>query len=412
MLAILVPVLFAFMGFALDLGRLYLVRGELNQAANAMALAAAARLTGTSAAADDATAAAQLLLNNTMNTGVKYNFGSIQIGESTGLLNSTASDPTYYESASAALSDDGSGGAGSAGGATARFARVTLQADAPLLFWSFLSLGQSRATPVMSTALSGISAPLCTVCGSEPIAVAAITLDDTADYGFVPATRYTLGYQCTGAGGSAQPLPNTASRVPYLLLNRYDDTSAVDESQQFYRMGAQGMPGSANPALSCITASAEASEQNVVWASAAPQACSNGRVATGVTQFACGLYSRFDNTVPDACASVTGVDTLSGQYLPDRDLTDVDDYTAYTGDTRRVITVAVVESLSPTAPMVVLAFRQFLLEPAQGATATNPGDGNARVAALYIGSVVPMKQGRFDGGCQLTAGPGKVVLHQ
>ena len=33
----------AFMGFAVDLGRLYLIRGELNQAANAMALASAAQ---------------------------------------------------------------------------------------------------------------------------------------------------------------------------------------------------------------------------------------------------------------------------------------------------------------------------------------------------------------------------------
>jgi len=30
---------------------------------------------------------------------------------------------------------------------------------------------------------------------------------------------------------------------------------------------------------------------------------------------------------------------------------------------------------------------------------------------MYLGSVAPVKQGRFD-GCQLTSGPGKVVLHQ
>src|SRR5437764_66267 len=41
-LVILVPVLLGMMGFAVDLGRLYLVRGELNQAASAMAIAAAA----------------------------------------------------------------------------------------------------------------------------------------------------------------------------------------------------------------------------------------------------------------------------------------------------------------------------------------------------------------------------------
>ena len=49
LLVILVPVIFGLMGFALDLGRLYLIRGELNQAANAMALAAAAQLNGATA---------------------------------------------------------------------------------------------------------------------------------------------------------------------------------------------------------------------------------------------------------------------------------------------------------------------------------------------------------------------------
>jgi len=40
-----------------------------------------------------------------------------------------------------------------------------------------------------------------------------------------------------------------------------------------------------------------------------------------------------------------------------------------------------------------------------------PADPNGRFLAIYIGSVAPVKQGRFD-GCQQTAGPGKVVLHQ
>ncbi len=47
MLVLLVPVMLGMMGFALDLGRLYLVRGELTQAAQAMAIAAASRLIGT-----------------------------------------------------------------------------------------------------------------------------------------------------------------------------------------------------------------------------------------------------------------------------------------------------------------------------------------------------------------------------
>src|SRR3982074_1267753 len=62
LLVILVPVLFGFIGFAYDLGRLYAIRGELNQAANAMALAAASRLNGTDVALDCASAAADATL--------------------------------------------------------------------------------------------------------------------------------------------------------------------------------------------------------------------------------------------------------------------------------------------------------------------------------------------------------------
>ena len=46
-LVIMVPVVLGMMGFAVDLGRMYLVRGELNQAASAMAIAAASKLNGT-----------------------------------------------------------------------------------------------------------------------------------------------------------------------------------------------------------------------------------------------------------------------------------------------------------------------------------------------------------------------------
>ncbi len=55
--------------------------------------------------------------------------------------------------------------------------------------------------------------------------------------------------------------------------------------------------------------------------------------------------------------------------------------------------------------------RQFLIQPSSGSTTLNAGDSDGRFAATYIGSVMPLKQGRFD-GCQLTAGPGKVVLHR
>src|SRR5437867_1657525 len=80
MLVLLVPVMFGLMGFGLDLGRLYLIRGELAQAAQAMAMAAAARLNGTAQGLTDATAAANATLDDSSGHGNKYNFGSLLIG--------------------------------------------------------------------------------------------------------------------------------------------------------------------------------------------------------------------------------------------------------------------------------------------------------------------------------------------
>ncbi len=88
-------------------------------------------------------------------------------------------------------------------------------------------------------------------------------------------------------------------------------------------------------------------------------------------------------------------------------------YASYTGNSRRLITVPVVDALSSTTAMTVLGFRQFLIQPLDTAgTANNPSDVNSRFIAMYGGTVAPVRQGRFDGGCGATSGPGKVVLHQ
>jgi len=158
---ILVPVVFGLMGFALDLGRLYLIRGELTQAANTAALAAASQLIGTTASLDNASAVAtQAIALN------KYNFGSLTLGQDAGNLTSTINDPAYFSTVNGALGTDPSGSG--ADGTTARHVQISVTADAPLLFWSLLSLGSSRKTPIAAQALAGISAPLCTACGIDP----------------------------------------------------------------------------------------------------------------------------------------------------------------------------------------------------------------------------------------------------
>src|SRR5215472_5770714 len=160
LLVILVPVLFGLMGFALDLGRLYLIRGELNQAANASALAAAAQLAGTSASADtNITNAAQQVINPT--NGNLYNFGGTAI-------------PAVSINCFATLADASSNNQGATtdcASAPPVFVQASITAPAPLLFFSLLPGVQSRTTTVASFAVAGMSAPLCTGCGIVPLAV-------------------------------------------------------------------------------------------------------------------------------------------------------------------------------------------------------------------------------------------------
>ncbi len=405
LLVLLVPVLLAMMGFAFDLGRLYLVRGELKAAANSMALSAAERLIGTEAATDAANASARLTLDNATGLSNKYDFGGLLIGQSNGSLDSEAPDPSYF----ATVVDAKGGDAGGAvNGSSARHARVQITAEAPLTFWSFLPIVTDRKVTVAAAAVAGVSAPLCTACAIQPIAAAPLNAGDTTDFGFIPAARYTFAYTCTG-NPAPTGLAGAPSVVRYLLLNRLDPNPTVftDEQSQLFRIGAQNLPGSTSEAQGCFTVN----NPEQVWVSAAPIQCSAARPPASAVSLLCGVTTRFDSALPSQCSAIAEVDTMSSIYSPDTDITDLDDYTQYTGNGRRVITIPIVDTLTAAGSMTVLGFRQFLIEPNQGATDITPNDNYGRFVALYIGSVVPIRQGRLS-GCQQTAGPGKVVLHQ
>ena len=403
---VLVPVAFGLIGFAVDLGILYSVKGELKAGADAMALAAAQQLNGTDAAGAAAGTAAQLTIDNSSGSSNKYYFQGLPIGQTTGSLISTTSDPALYATAADAISSGADGGNG-VSSAQARHVRVTITGQTQLLFWSLLPIVGDRTVTVMASSVAGMSAPLCLACGIEPFAVSAINTGDPIDFGFTAGTKYSMRYLCTGAPAPAL-LPGATQSVNYLLLNRLDPNAVAfsNEDSQAFRVGAGGLPGGTDPTQACF----RINNAEVLWTNATVNACS-ARVASVVTDALCGLDSRFESTTPTACQAISSIDVLSSIYQPDTDTSDHDVYTDYTGNGRRIITIPVVDTLSATASMTVLGFRQFLLIPNQGAVNINPADTNGRFIAMYIGSVAPLKQGRFD-GCQQTAGPGKVVLHQ
>ena len=435
LLVIMVPVLFGMMGFALDLGRLYLVRGELHQAANAMALSAAAQLNGTLFA----NTAIVNVLPPPVGTGptYNYNFAGQPIGQDTGILTSTINPPACFSTVAAASS--GNGTSVDCSDPSALFVNVTVTADAPLLFWSLLPGGEQRKTPIIAQAVAGISAPLCTACNIVPIAIAALDPTDTVNFGFdsVFTTLYTLSYSCTGTPvpinlpGTSSGGPAGLATVPYVLLNRFDTNNAtLSESDQLYQDGAAGIAASVSPNPNTLSSNANTplacvnlGDTEQIWASAVPSLCA-AAANPSVEAALCGIYSRLDNQNTSAVCTtaVTDFGALSPIYQPDTDANEAmtDLYPAYAGNGRRLMTVAIVDALAVNtgSPMTVLGFRQFLVEPNQDGTFFDPSDPNGRVPVLYIGNPAPVRQGWFDAryanACVQGSftGPGKVVLHQ
>ena len=407
LVVIMMGVLIGLMGFAVDLGRLYMSRAELKSAANAIAMAEAGKLIGTTAALTSADASGKVTYENQTNFGNKYDFGGYQIGQDNGVVNSETPTKSYFDTMASALGLDGATG-GEADGSTAKYVKVQVKGESQLLFWSFLPSAQDRKVNLIAQSVAGVSSPVCTACGTEPIALAAISTDDTTDFGYTFGTRYTLYHSCQG-GAAPTVLTNDAITAQYILINRLNDAATIfaDETSQLFRYGAQGLAPSTTQAASCIRIAADES----AWVNTAPGGSCNQAVNSFVQGFVCGLANRFDQTLPTVCQAINESDTISTINSADTDLTDLDDYTSYTGTTRRIITVAIVDALSATATMSVQGFRQFLLEPIANDVTLNPADTRGRFSAMYLGSKMPLRAGSFA-GCQLTSGPGKVVLHQ
>jgi Flp pilus assembly protein TadG len=416
LLVILVPVIFGLMGFALDLGRLWMVRGELNQAASAMAIAAASKITG-GAALDNMYAAATEALNAA--NGNKYNFGATALTFDPSML-------TCFSSTTGAVANDQAATADCAStGAIAVQAQVS--APAPLLFWSLLPGGESRSTTIASYAVAGMSAPLCTACGIEPFAIAALDAADTVNFGLgdpAAGTIYTFAFNCTGNTVPATLTGATGGLMRYVVVNRFAAAGALVDGHQVFRAAARGLapptdPATTNPtgSLVPITCVGVNDGAESIWPTAVPVAC-NAAPPIAVTNALCGLDTRFeDPTTLSACSAFADIGPL---FKADTDVaTGTDTIAGYAGNGRRLITVAVVDTLATaaTGTMTVLGFRQFLLQPNTDGTFLNPGDPNGRFNAMYIGYPKPV-QGWFDDryglACPIGAmsGPGKVVLHQ
>ena len=194
-LVILVPVLFGLIGFAIDLGIIYVVKGELKAAANCHGAGRRAaadrhrrryrRSHGSRAAHDP---------ERPRTSGINTTSTGSPSASNSGSLVSTVHPPAYYAHC-------GRRAIASRGQRRRRRGRRIAgqvrglhrhRADSSGLLEFSAHREQPQHHAWWPRAVAGISAPLCTACAIEPFAVAAIDQTDTTDFGFILNELYSF----------------------------------------------------------------------------------------------------------------------------------------------------------------------------------------------------------------------------
>ena len=410
---LLASVLFGFLVFTVDVGRLYLIQAELQTAAEAASLAAATRLVGTANAPAHASDQVTAAFDSTTGNDNRFNLRLNPIGVTgTDLLSEIRVD--YFST----LLDAQANSNGGQTGADARYVRVEVQAEAPVLFTRFLSPDRSPRQTVTVAAVAGLSAPICTACGIDALAVVAPPgyEEDEENYGFTLGEYYTLYLTPSQQrpnippclSQTPAPLADTVATVHYIILNHLAAGPETELDGELFRLAAEGISSAPDldPPGTIAIGAAELPKPDLQGATCA-EANLVGR------DIVCGLNTRFGvDPADNACVNITGAGELAALYAPDTDLGTTEalqDYsTEYDGNVRRVLTVALVDAADS---LTVLNFRQFLIENAPGILGLNPAGFTGAFRAQYIGRRVPLRCGGVGGACGVSFGVGRVVGH-
>ena len=408
-------VMLGFLVMAVDLGRIYLIQGELQTAADAAALAAATRLVGTAFGDQHADEQWNASFDSATGNDNRFNLRLNSILFSTNLL-VQASTPSYFSNLAEAIGNGASGQTGGVdwgSGIYPKYARVQISAQAPVLFASFLNRSPGSLPTITVSAVAGLTGPLCTAPGIDAISIVDPSGGSDADnFGLVPGDYYTLSQ----ASQTALDGTDSAPVVQYVILDHFpnfvQDTGLIDDL--LFELAAGGIstaPPSDPPGRITI------GNPEITYGNAAAVALQG--TATSLNQdLLCGLNLRFGAdalSAYDTCANNPDFAELATLFHGDTDIGSdaLQDFAMdYDGNTRRVLTVAVVDSADTTNPVNVLNFRQFLLEPSPGAAqSVDPTAANGAFRAQYIGALVPLRAGTVGGSCGVTSGVGRVVLH-
>jgi len=418
---------------ATDFGRLYLIQGELQTAAEAAALAAATRLFGTGTATETANAQVTATFDSTTDNDNRFNLRISPISSNGGSELLTTIQQDYFTALTDAQSNVNGGQTGRVdwlGGsqtsmAYPKYVRVQITAETPVMFAPLLT-GQATRPTVTVSAIAGVSAPICSACGIEGLAIADQSGgEDPRDFGLIPGGFYTLFLvrtQRTAGAVTPAPIAPTTVSIPYVVLNHTPGGQAeLDVDGSLFEFGAAGLSTASGLTI-----------PGIVTIDSTETAYTVEGTNTAGQDVLCGLNTRFGvDPSSNNCNTIAGgqFPALSTLYPADADIgagtfangDGLQDFaTEYhagleteDGLLRRVITVAVVDAADT---LTVLNFRQFLIE-ASPVTATvttglNTGLITGAFRAQYIGAAVPVRCGGIGGMCRVTTfGIGRTVLH-
>ena len=208
MTAILMAGIILAVGLCIDVARVYMVRTELQNAADAAALAAARELDSGAGGIQDALLRATTIVNSYGFNDATVNVPAVNVEFAINL------DGAYV---SADVADDNP--------TNYRFVRVTTATASTAMLFSASVLGENHTEA--RTATAGMSVGINTICDFFPVAV-ALNDADTTDSGFTlpaPNTTMTLNFiQGTGNSMTLEHMDYVVLEVPEISGNGAGET--------------------------------------------------------------------------------------------------------------------------------------------------------------------------------------------
>jgi len=357
MTAILMAGIILAVGLCIDVARIYMVRTELQNAADAAALAASQELNSGASGIQDAVTRATTIVNNYGFNRAAVNIVNVEFGVNL--------EGAYVDAETAEANPD-----------NIRFVRVTTQTSSTPMLFSASVLGASHGESRNATA--GMSVGINTICDFFPIAVA---LDDPDP---APNTTMFLNF-VQGTGNSA-----TLADKDYIILEVPDITGNGAPETAVLSAGLTNICQTMNTSITF-------------------HMTPSSNINNGPRQISDGVNTRFNEY-----ANGYGNALVPGTFPPDSNVAENITYDEYFNrltvtapstngpgkDDRRVLIVPIVAPGTYSPPnAIVIKFGAFFLK--RRSTVTNPCSqaGNCAVLEVeWIDEALVIGRGSFTPG--------------